>query len=293
MKIHSICKSAFFILTIIFAGKSHAFDWPTEDFASEQRIIEFGQKRKDGINTALVFSNAQKAKASDNGKIIAVITEHQGDGDWFESPLGNALILSHDDSLISIYGNLSEQSVLDLEKKSDLKTGEDLGSTGKSSWNESAEENSLEFQIADSNAQTFINPIILMPRALKPQRILLDGIAIENQFGRVYTMSTLRSVPAGKYKVYKKRQSETVSFKSEVYVNGAEVEKITKDTIKKQKGLLTISGATPYTSKDFYPNDEMEFLGCVLLPHGSNTVAIRVSDFYDNSKIATYNISAY
>ncbi|MCR5046475.1 MAG: M23 family metallopeptidase [Treponema sp.] len=293
MKKTNAFKSAFLILTLFFAGKASAFDWPISDFDPEQKVLDFGQKRKDSVNTALVFGNAQNAKASDSGKIIAVITEHQGDGDWFETPLGNAIILSHDDSLISVYGNLSEQSALDLEKKSDLKTGEDLGSTGNSAWNESAEENSLEFQIADTNAKTFINPTILMPRALKPKRILLEDISIENQFGRLYGLASLRSVPAGKYKVYKKRQADAVTFKSEVYVNGSEVEKITKDTIKSQKGLLTISGATSYTSKDFYPNEEMEFLGCVFLPHGSNTVTIRAADFYDNARIANYNISAY
>ena len=121
----------------------------------------------------------------------------------------------------------------------------------------------------------------------------MEGISIENQFGRNYSIANLRSVPAGIYKLYKKRQKETVPFKSSVYVNGREVEKITKDTIKVQDGKLFLAGSNNYTKEDFFPNGETEFLGRLLLPHGSNTVQINAQDIYENTSAATYVISGY
>ena len=275
------------------AQRLFSFDWPAKNFDPNQSILSFAQNREGAFNTSLVFENAQGALATDSGKIIAVITEHQNDGDWFESPLGNTLIISHDDELISVYGNLDFQSALDLAQKKEVKADEDLGGTGASSWSENPDSPSLEFQISDANAKTFINPMILMPRALKQKKISMEGISIENQFGRNYSIANLRSVPAGIYKLYKKRQKETVPFKSSVYVNGREVEKITKDTIKVQDGKLFLAGSNNYTKEDFFPNGETEFLGRLLLPHGSNTVQINAQDIYENTSAATYVISGY
>ena len=84
-----------------------------------------------------------------------------------------------------------------------------------------------------------------------------------------------------------------VPFSSSVYVNGAEVEKITKDTIKFENGKLALSGSQKYTSEDFFPTEDLEFLGRLLLPHGSNTVSITASDFYEKASGATYAISGY
>ena len=196
-------KSAFFFAA--FLGLASAgifgFDWPAKNFDPNQSILSFAQNREGAFNTSLVFEDAQGALATDSGKIIAVITEHQNDGDWFESPLGNTLIVSHDDELISIYGNLTLQSAVGLAQKKEVKADEDLGMTGQSSWNESAEDASLEFQISDSNAKTFINPLILMPRALKQKKISMEfpsktnsAEAIQSQisapFRREFTRST-------------------------------------------------------------------------------------------------------
>lgn len=288
-------KSIFFSVAAfgLLAFNAGAFDWPAKNFDTNQNILTFAQNREGAFNTSLIFENAQGALATDTGKIIGVITEHQGDGDWFESPLGNALVISHDDELISIYGNLDYKSALDLTQKSGVSAEEYLGATGASSWSKNPDDPSLEFQIADTNAKAFINPLILMPRVWKQRKITMEGVQIENQFGRSYPIANLRSVPAGIYKVYRKRQSDTVSFTSSVYVNGAEVEKITKDTIKFEDGRLVLSGSQNYTSEDFFPTDDLEFLGRLFLPHGSNTVSINASDFYEKTSGATYVISGY
>ena len=286
--------NAIFVPALLCAAfGAAAFSWPTSGLDSSKSVFTFSQNRKGRFCQSLLFEGAQDAKAADKGKIIAVIGERPGDGDWFEPALGNALIVRHEDSLISVYGNLSKESASALSKKRHVEDEEALGQTGTSAWSESGEEGGLEFQIADCASRTFINPMILMPRTIRPPKIALDGLAIENQFGRIYNLSSLRSVPAGVYKVYKKRQKDVNVYKSEVYVNGSELEKITKETIRMEDGRLALRGQRTYTSKDFYPNDELEFLGRVLLPHGSDTITIVAANIYDGSTTANFSLSAF
>ena len=278
---------------LALSAKAFSFSWPLAEWNKAKSIFTFSQNRKGAYCQSLIFEEAQTAKAADKGKVLVVITEKQGDGDWFESTLGNALVLSHDDSLISVYGNLSAQTAADLSQKALVEDEADLGQTGNSAWSESEEEGQLEFQIADRASKTFINPIILMPRTIKPPKIALEGMTIENQFGRSYNLSALRSLPAGVYKIFKKRQKDVNIFKSELFVNGAELEKITKETIKCKDGRFTISGSQAYESSDFYPNDSLEFLGHILLPHGSDTVTVVASDIYESSVTSNFTLSAF
>lgn len=270
-----------------------SFGWPVKNLDTEKMRPSFARGRKNNFNVSIAFPNAQKAVAADNGRIVAVITEHQNDGDWFESPLGNAAIISHKDGLISVYANLDAQSALYLQDKFKVTDGQDLGEIAASAWSEIEDEGSMEFQIADTNAKTYINPLILMPRSIKPPRIFLDGITIENQFGRAYNIASLRSIPAGQYTLYKKRQANISPHKVKVYVNGSELESISKEVLKWQDGKILIAGNKNYTSADFYPSDESELLGHVLLPHGVNTITITASDILENSVTANYTISGY
>ncbi len=282
-----------FIIVAFFCAALFAFGWPVKNLDTESIVPTFAQNRKGKFNASLDFPNAQSALAADNGKIIAVITEHQNDGDWFESTLGNAAIISHNDDLISVYGNLDGQSALRLQEKFQVSNGQELGEAGFSAWSEKGEGGSIEFQIADTKSRTYINPLILMPRSIKPGRIRLDEISVENQFGRIYNLSSLRSVPAGPYAVYKKRQSGVSPHKSEVYVNGAELEKISKETLIWRDGKILISGSKNYTSKEFYPSNDYELLGHILLPHGINTITVKASDIFENAVSANFSVSGY
>ena len=289
-------KKSFYCVAILFAflGQTlYSFGWPVKNLDTEKMVPSFARNRKGKFNVSLTFPNAQKAVAADNGKIIAVITEHQNDGDWFESPLGNAAIISHNDDLISIYTNLDAQSALNLQDKFQVSDGQELGDIAFSAWTENPQSGSMEFQIADTKGNTYINPLILTPRSIKPNRIYLDGVTIENQFGRAYTLATLRSVPAGPYTLYKKRQANISPHRSKVYVNGTELEKISKEVLKWQDGKIFIVGNKNYTSERFYPSDDTELLGHILLPHGVNTITITASDILENSVTANFMISGY
>ena len=290
MKKNAACAAG---LCALLSNALFSFGWPVKNLDVEKISPTFAQNRENSFNTSLIFPNAQKALASDNGKIIAVITEHQNDGDWFESTLGNAVVISHNDDLISVYANIDEQSALNLQQKFQVKDEQELGDIAFSAWSEKPDEGSMEFQIADTKAKTYINPLILMPRSIKPTRIRLDGITIENQFGRAYNLATLRSIPAGLYTLYKSRQANVSPHRSKVYVNGTELEKISKENLTWRDGKILIIGNKVYSSQDFYPNQETELLGHIMLPHGVNTITVTASDIFDNATTANFSVTGY
>lgn len=295
-RIKAALFSAILILPCFIAGTGtgrglFAFEWPAKNLDADSFRPSFSQNRKGRYNASLLFTAAERAAATDSGKIIVVITEHQQDGNWFESTLGNALVLSHSDSLISVYGNLSEESAAALLEKNALDSGDEVGGAENSAWNEAR--GTLEFQIADTNEKTFINPMILMPRTQKPERILLDGIVLENQFGRSYNMRDLRSLPAGSYTLYKRHDARVIPFTSSVLVNGTELERISHSTLKSQDGALVLSGKDNYKSADFFPSKDLELLGHILLPHGSNIISVIAAGILENESTVNYSISCY
>ena len=111
-------KSRFVKYTVAFVSAlcvstaaCFAFDWPQLETASDSFYSYFGQLRGGTIETSLIFKDSSDVKAADNGTIIATISEHNNDYGWFESTLGNAVIISHDNQLMTVYANLDSETI--------------------------------------------------------------------------------------------------------------------------------------------------------------------------------------
>lgn len=268
-----------------------AFDWPVRNFNANKILPTFAQNRKQHFNTSLIFPEAEEVIATDNGKVKFVILEHQGESNWFESTLGNCVIIEHEGNLISVYGNLERRDAEDALQKKRIFSGENLGRAKNSAWSES--ENSLEFQIADTKDKAFLNPLVFMPRISSETPLLIDEITIENKLGRSYELASLKSVQAGTYRVYKRRRDNSPLHSSSVYVNGTELERIDKEALSQENNLLTISGQRMYNSASFFPDERREFLGQLLLLHGNNSVAIIIRDVSEKERTVLFTIQAY
>lgn len=268
-----------------------AFDWPVKNFNANKILPTFAQNRKQHFNTSLIFPEAQEVISTDKGKIKLVILEHQGESNWFESTLGNCVIIEHEGNLISVYGNLEKRDAEDALQKERIFSGENLGSAKNSAWNES--EGSLEFQIADTKGKAFLNPLVFMPKISSESPLLIDEITIENKFGRSYELSSLRSVQAGTYKVYKRRRENSPLHSSSVYVNGTELERINREALSQENNLLAISGQRVYNSVSFFPDEKREFLGQILLLHGNNSIAIVIRNVTEKERTVFFTVQAY
>ena len=199
--------------------------------------------------------------------------------------------MEHEGNLISVYGNLEKSGAEDALQKERFFSGENVGSAENSAWNESA--GALEFQVADTKGKAFLNPLIFMPKLSSESPLLIDDITIENKLGRSYELSSLKSVQAGTYKVYKRRRENSPLQSSSIYVNGTELERIDRDALYQENNLLALSGQRAYDSVNFFPDEAREFLGQILLLHGNNSIAIVIRNVMENERTVLFTVQAY
>ena len=270
--IFGICASL--IIPALCVPALFAFDWPQNEILSDSFFSYFGQLRGGTIGTSLVFSESREVKAADDGKVLAIISEHDED-ELFESTLGNAAILAHKDDLITVYANLDSQDLDSLYKMSDVKSGTVFGGIGSSGWQQG--EGCLEFQVLDTKNRTYINPRILMPRIGKELQL---------------TIKDVKTMPSGVYQLYRERQEIAMPYKTTVYINGAVAEALSYDTLSEKNGKISVTGKKNYDVKVMYPDNESQFLGEVTITKGKNSIMVVASDILGKEKQILYTIEA-
>ena len=280
------------ILTMTIMSLSFSFDWPQDNVTSKSYSSYFGQKRGEIISTSLIFSEHSATKAAEDGNIIIIMTEEDDDTDFFPSTLGTSVIVSHDDNLMSVYGNISTDSITyETYDPLEIESGHIIGTSGNSGW--SNDNSSLEFQIIDTNNNTAINPKILMPRSQDELNLSLYGIMIQNKNGTFFDLNKTKTYASGLYRIYQKRNKVASPYKTSVAINGITVDQITYDTVSQENGKSCVSGKKKYTSKDIYPTDDLQLLGEVNLTPGKATLSLYSEDILADTKQVNYYISIY
>ena len=100
-----------FLSLIIFFNPLFSFEWPQDNISKDSYNSYFGQNIGGKINTSLTFSEPSEIKAAEDGYIIAIFTDEEDQSSFFPSTLGTAVILSHSDNLLSVYGNIDEKTL--------------------------------------------------------------------------------------------------------------------------------------------------------------------------------------
>ena len=270
--------------TCIFA---FCFDWPQAEVTKDSFNSYFGQNRGGILSTSIIFSEPEEVKAAEDGYIIAVLTENSDDSDFFPSTLGTAVILSHNDDLISVYGNLDAQT-LTLKNESTVDGGAIIASSGNSGFQEN--HGNLEFQIIDEKNKSAINPKVLMPRADEEMPLTLSGIMIGSKNNDFYDINVYKTYNSGLYKVYFKRNPIASPYKTSVSINGVIVDQLSYDMITQENNKLCIIGKKKYTAADIFPNEDLQLLGEAMFTPGRVTLGLSISDMLGNVKQLNYNI---
>ena len=283
-------KTFYLILNLIFTTSLFAFDWPVNNINEDSYSSYFGQNRGKIISSSLCFSEPGEIKAAESGYILAIISENNDDSDFFPSTLGTAVILSHGDNLLSVYGNIDNESLTlnDVNEKM-VDSGAILGNTGNSGWQD--EKSHLEFQIIDTKEKSAINPMVLMPRAEKSIPLTLTGIYIENKNHDFFDINTHKTYPSGLYRIYQKRNAIAVPYKTSVSINGLVLDQLSYDTITTENKLICISGKKKYTYNDIYPTKDLHLIGEAMLAPGKITLGLTENDILGNAKHLNYNIT--
>lgn len=269
-----------------------AYDWPQANINSDSFFSFFGQKRGGIISPSLIFAESEVAKATDDGEISIIIMEHEDGFNWFESTLGTAAVVNHEDSLVTVYGNLDTDGFNNtLYEAPRVATGTEFAPTGNSAWQES--DSYLEFQIIDTKNENYVNPLILMPRIGQSDSLTVTGIQLKNKFGKIYDLETQKNIPSGVYKIYKKRQSKAIPYKTTVLVNGSETERITYDTIKQKESELAVQGRNLYSTSELYTEDDTMLMGELYLPNGKDTISVIVTEFSGKEHSRVFNLTVF
>lgn len=261
----------------------------------------YGQLRGGTINSSIVFNNPGEIHSSEAGRVTIIINDHTNDFGWFESSLGNTVIITHEDKLSTVYANLDDETIPDeIQTNTTVLKGSPLGSSGNSAWQESGQ-SALEFKVFDNENDTSVNPRVLMPRvgAELPLEIgtvtLRKGnfAAISNKEGEVYDMRLTRRVPSGEYFIYKRRQPVAAPFKTSVSINGATVETISYDVLEENGSRLCVKGNNYYSWEELYPDDQRQLVGTAILSRGSNMLTITLTNMLNVQRTVSYRLDVY
>lgn len=283
----------FFVLVYFDIFNIFAFDWPTSKVVqSDQFYSYFGQLRGGTISNSLIFSEPSEIKASDKGKTVAVISDFEDMTDFFPSTLGNAVIVLHNDNLMTVYGNIDSETISEnLRESKYIDAGSELGFTGNSAWQQGR--SSLEFQIIDINNNTSVNPRLFMPRVGKELPLYYGDVVLQNRNGKRFKIATQNALPSGLYKVYRKRQSVAVPYKTRVSINGTVVDQISYDVLMQSDLQLCAVGKKNYPKDVLYPNSDLQLIGEVSLTPGKNALQLLLCDILGKESPATYIVTVY
>lgn len=286
-------KKTFSVLLSILSFQIFAFDWPqTQIIQSDQFYSYFGQLRGGTISNSLIFSDPSEIKAADDGKVEVLISEFSDQTDFFPSTLGNAVILSHNDNILTVYGNIDQDTANEFVFTSEnVETGTKLGMSGNSAWQQG--HSSLEFQVIDAKNNTSINPRILMPRVGKELPLYYGEVILQNRNGKRFNASTQNVVPAGIYRIYKKRQAIAEPYKTRVSINGTVVDQISYDVLRQTDLQLCAVGKKNYPKNILYPDNELQLVGEATFTPGKNSLLLMLTDILGKETPASYLITVY
>jgi hypothetical protein len=276
------------LAVILAACGLFAFDWPQGGVTAESLATQFAQRRGGSFSPSLVFAQAAPVVAAAEGVAVAVIRAPGPDSNRFYSTLGNAVVVNHKDGFITAYGNL-ETFLLPLNE-TQVESQALLGVSGSSGWRRSG--NGLEFQAADIDQQTAVNPRTLLPRIEKERPLTPPVVYAVNRQNEIFPLQTAWRLAAGQYRLYL-AENAGFPYSTSVSVNGAETETIVLNALSGREGRLAVRGNRRYTAQEFYPSENRRFLAELALARGRNTVRVLLTDINKAERQATYTIEVY
>lgn len=278
-----------FLILVSVAGvvPAAAFEWPVAD---PRPVRIFGQRAFGVAERGIVLEKAETVRASGYGEILIALGENKN-MTGFPGTLGNAVILAHDDGLVTVYGNLD--SIDRVAGRTDADAGTILGNAGSSAW---GKPESVIFQVGDREKRTTLNPLLVLP-ALPDKKgpAIRDVIAVAAN-GTIHTLGGLKSMRQGKYRVYAdildsidKIPYDFAPFRVTIQVNGKEYSSIPFELMSEKNGELFLSDPQ-FTWKKLYSDPTRIYLGELSLTRGRADISIIARDIAGNERNVLFGL---
>ena len=278
-------------LTFSVFSNIFAFDWPTSKIESEKITTYFAQKSGNSMGTFVTLKETEEVLSSDNGNTLIILEDSKDDTDFFPSALGTAVIVRHDDNLISVYSHLDKYTIKTTDYSYNISKHDEIAKTGNSGFVK--DENTLEFQIVDVKEKKAINPLLLLPQPAQLPPLSVSNIIIKNKNGVAYEMQYAKAFMAGTYKIYFKRNELAMPFKTSILINGEQTDEISYTSLNQEDGKCNVTGKRNYSNAEIYPDEKLMLAGEAVLKQGKATISLIFTDIKGSSRQINYNVTVH
>ncbi len=296
-------KLIFCIIFLFASSFLMAFEWPVDvENGNSQIKTNFAENRGTSFAKGFVFSTSENIKSSEDGVVLVHLNPENSYYENFSSTLDNALILVHQDKMLSVYSGF-EQVNQDIFS-GEIPVGTILGSVNKKTDTEITEESvtakksslpkkDFEFQIIDTKNTVVINPFLLLSKLEKTTPIFPGKIFVVNKKGTEINLDDRKSFASGLYSIYREYSPSRMPLKTSVFVNGEEVSAINYDTLLYKNSRICVSGKDFFPIEKIYPNAKRQFLGEIEVSRGKNLITIVVTDSLGVERRFSYTVEAW
>ncbi|MEE0879322.1 MAG: hypothetical protein UH788_08590 [Treponemataceae bacterium] len=296
-------KLIFCVIFLFSFTSLMAFEWPVDISSTETTIkTNFAENRDTSFAKGFVFSTSEDIKSSEDGVVLVHLNPENSYYENFSSTLDNAVILAHQDKMLSVYSGF-EQVNQDIFA-GEIPVGTTLGSINKKSDAEVTEESSttkilplpkkdFEFQIIDTKNTVVINPFLLLSKLEKISPVFPGKIFVVNKKGTEINLEERKSFASGIYSIYRENSSSRMPLKTSVFVNGEEFSTISYDTLLYKNSRICVSGKDFFPIEKIYPNSKRQFLGDIEVSRGKNLITVVVTDSLGIERRISHTIEAW
>lgn len=277
-------------LGLLFAGSFcalSAFEWPVPE---PHPVRFFGQRAYGVTERGVVLEKADSIRASGHGTLI-ITMEQNRNMSGFPSTLGNAAVLSHDEGLMTVYGNLD--SVDRIADRKVVETGDILANTGTSAWGRAG---TAIFQVIDREKRTVLNPLLLLPSLPDKKAPVIRNVVVVTSNAQTYPLGAIKTLRQGKYKLFAEvpdnidgSSAELAPFRITIQVNGKEYSSIPFELLQEKSGELYLSDPE-FTWKKLYVDPDRMYLGELSLTHGRADISIIAKDTAGNERSVLFGL---
>lgn len=273
----------------------YAFEWPLDNFTFSM-LFGDAYSKQGNFQSGIVLKGTDEVKAAEYGKKLIVIEESKTLNS-FPSTLGNAIVISHDKGLQTIYAGLKDIPAIN-DSNSNVETFSIIGSLGKSAWGNGEE---LTFQVIDTQEKSFINPatpnlLPLIPFEDKISPIITGTVLFDEKTKQSYNIETIKSIKQGEYDLYTFTKDRIIDssesfmpFNVSIAVNGKIALDVQFYVLESSKGELYLK-KTRISSEKLYNSEGKIYLGKLSLKRGSTEIVISATDISQNTTRVPYSL---
>ncbi|HNY20866.1 MAG TPA: M23 family peptidase [Treponemataceae bacterium] len=283
-------RAAAIVAVALCCSTVSAFEWP---FGAFKPTSLFGQRADGVIGRGITLEGQEVVRASGHGTTLVTIAKN-GNMTGFPSTLGNFAVLSHEDGLLSAYGNL--EALDRVDGRTQIDSGTILGIAGSSAWGKPKD---VFFQVIDTKRKTVLNPLLVLPGFKDTRGPVISNVLAISGNNQPFALGSVKFVKQGKYRVYADVTDsidgvagEFAPFRISVLVNGKEYASIPFEMLQEDSGKLYLSSkdSREYTWAALYGDPTRMFLADVPLTRGRADISIIACDIAGNERSVLFGV---